>query len=705
LLPIVIWLAILGKSTAATYPHVEHMVNRVSLSRQSENGTENDRELAKTTEHSLHDVSDRVIELRGIIEKGKSEKDSTDRDLYQYLSDFQEQEKKFNDQFQELICTLNESQLSDIIDEMNKLQDQAQMAWDLKQKQLTDLDEILHHENYTDTALANNEDDAKKEDDVQKECASLAAYLGKANETAQAELMELDKHEEEVTKLQNKLEDCVCPCVWGVWSDWSECTKTCKAGSQSRKRIVAKIPRNGGGCKGGSVETITCNTEVCCPVDCVWGIWEPWPDCPSGCPLEGGQHEKIRTRDRKVEASCNGELCRGKDYEKQPCSREEEVLDMLGTCLSGKVHLAKEKNEMTEDLKKCKDSASTAKAKDHSGNIMVVSESSVTVVDLARNQDCRYEATIDDTYGGITTGGSGGAVTSSGEPIICADGFDQCYKWSGGTWSVIYTIDFTQLPNANTLASVAIDDWIFFAGGAGFSVLYNPGEQIIGHILKETDHTFLLKDDGTVLKDSSASPAGPPNLSTAKSAACAALVVSEGTRRVIAVLGGLKKANFKEVAKGDMELFDCDMSETNPTCTKLSNGPSLLTARGNFGCGVITAEDGSRILFAMRQSEHMATTEVLDVSSTTVGNWGSWQKVSYDVSDTDVVYGHQSFLPLKDDTKGLWFLANKNYYYEVTCASISQCTFTKRQLSLTGAYTLPLGATPLLVHEEDFNCA
>merc|ERR1712029_1332178 len=366
LLPIVIWLAILGKSTAATYPHVEHMVNRVSLSRQSENGTENDRELAKTTEHSLHDVSDRVIELRGIIEKGKSEKDSTDRDLYQYLSDFQEQEKKFNDQFQELICTLNESQLSDIIDEMNKLQDQAQMAWDLKQKQLTDLDEILHHENYTDTALANNEDDAKKEDDVQKECASLAAYLGKANETAQAELMELDKHEEEVEKLQNKLEDCVCPCVWGVWSDWSECTKTCKAGSQSRKRIVAKIPRNGGGCKGGSVETITCNTEVCCPVDCVWGIWEPWPDCPSGCPLEGGQHEKIRTRDRKVEASCNGELCRGKDYEKQPCSREEEVLDMLGTCLSGKVHLAKEMNEMTEDLKKCKDSASTAKAKDHS---------------------------------------------------------------------------------------------------------------------------------------------------------------------------------------------------------------------------------------------------------------------------------------------------------------------------------------------------
>jgi len=367
LLPIVIWLAILGKSTAATYPHVEHMAHRVKMSRQSQNGTEDNRMLPQTTGHSLQDVSDRVIELRGFIEKGKSEKDSTDRDLYQYLSDFQEQEKRFNEQFQELICTLNESQLSDIIDEMNKLQDQAQMAWNLKQKQLTDLYDILHHENYTDTALANIEDDAQKEDDVQKECASLAAYLTKANETAQAELNELDKHEQEVEKLQNKLEDCVCPCVWGVWSDWSECTKTCKAGSQSRKRIVAKIPRNGGGCKGGSVETITCNTEVCCPVDCVWGIWEPWPDCPSGCPLEGGQHEKIRTRDRKVEASCNGELCKGKDYEKQPCSREEEVLDMLGTCLSGKVHLAKEKNEMTEDLKKCKDSASTAKAKEHSG--------------------------------------------------------------------------------------------------------------------------------------------------------------------------------------------------------------------------------------------------------------------------------------------------------------------------------------------------
>ena len=69
----------------------------------------------------MQDVSDRVTELKAIIEMGKSEKDGTDRDLYQYWDAFREQQKKFNETFDTLICTLGEDELSDIIDEMEHL--------------------------------------------------------------------------------------------------------------------------------------------------------------------------------------------------------------------------------------------------------------------------------------------------------------------------------------------------------------------------------------------------------------------------------------------------------------------------------------------------------------------------------------------------------------------------------------------------------
>jgi len=78
---------------------------------------------------------------------------------------------------------------------------------------------------------------------------------------------------------------------------------------------------------GPDYEEKSCNDDVCCPVDCVWGQWEEWPSCPSGCRADGESQEKTRTRDRAVEESCNGQKCQGEDYEKKKCSREQELLD------------------------------------------------------------------------------------------------------------------------------------------------------------------------------------------------------------------------------------------------------------------------------------------------------------------------------------------------------------------------------------------
>ena len=55
------------------------------------------------------------------------------------------------------------------------------MSWYLKQEQLTELYTILHHENYTDTALA------KGEDKIEELCQGLNEYIIKVNETAQEE--------------------------------------------------------------------------------------------------------------------------------------------------------------------------------------------------------------------------------------------------------------------------------------------------------------------------------------------------------------------------------------------------------------------------------------------------------------------------------------------------------------------------------------
>ena len=57
-----------------------------------------------------------------------------------------------------------------------------------------------------------------------------------------------------------------CPvvdCEWENWSVWSDCTKSCDGGTQTRTR--GKIPAQHGGaeCEGASEQTRDCNTDNC----------------------------------------------------------------------------------------------------------------------------------------------------------------------------------------------------------------------------------------------------------------------------------------------------------------------------------------------------------------------------------------------------------------------------------------------------------
>ena len=53
-------------------------------------------------------------------------------------------------------------------------------------------------------------------------------------------------------------------CIWAEWSSFSECTKSCGGGFQTKSRVVATLPLYGGAaCEGDAFESNVCNAEAC----------------------------------------------------------------------------------------------------------------------------------------------------------------------------------------------------------------------------------------------------------------------------------------------------------------------------------------------------------------------------------------------------------------------------------------------------------
>jgi len=264
---------------------------------------------------------DDVLALNRDIELGQSKDAGTDRDLHQWWDEFRELKELFESHFDDLICTAPE-ELEDIHNELVRLHEKMKLAWDLKQEQLSEIKVILYAVNYTDTGLANGGGANTGDELVDANCEDIADYVENANKTAWEEKEELVEHEEEIEDFDFKMETHPCPCVWGEWGEWPTCSTTCEAGKTVRERPVEKEAiNNGTECEGDSLEEAVCNDDVCCPVDCVWGEWSDWQDCPSGCEPQ----EKLRTRRVDIPDSCNGQVCEGHDFEEMPCSREAEL--------------------------------------------------------------------------------------------------------------------------------------------------------------------------------------------------------------------------------------------------------------------------------------------------------------------------------------------------------------------------------------------
>nr|XP_040023734.1 SCO-spondin [Gasterosteus aculeatus aculeatus] len=122
---------------------------------------------------------------------------------------------------------------------------------------------------------------------------------------------------------------CVATCQWSAWSSWSPCDVTCGLGLQQRYRS----PLNPAGairiqpCAGDSSEARRCSGS-CFPVlpDGVWGKWTSWSECSKTC-FNHVDDVGIRLRFR----SCNHTLtafngtvedsaCDGDGEDQEPCN-------------------------------------------------------------------------------------------------------------------------------------------------------------------------------------------------------------------------------------------------------------------------------------------------------------------------------------------------------------------------------------------------
>ncbi|KAK3603588.1 hypothetical protein CHS0354_017303 [Potamilus streckersoni] len=133
-------------------------------------------------------------------------------------------------------------------------------------------------------------------------------------------------------KCTNKM-DAVVDGGWSDWTNWTTCTKPCSSGKQYSYRLCNNpVPKCGGElCDGLNTVAQTCNDDIPC---CEVGPWSNWTDCSKSCDsgiqtrtaefLDERSYEYCDISVLREERPCNTEPCNAtcivSDWEESPCS-------------------------------------------------------------------------------------------------------------------------------------------------------------------------------------------------------------------------------------------------------------------------------------------------------------------------------------------------------------------------------------------------
>ncbi|CAL8400400.1 unnamed protein product [Gadus morhua 'NCC'] len=105
---------------------------------------------------------------------------------------------------------------------------------------------------------------------------------------------------------------------WSLWTPWGQCSVSCGAGLQSRYRFCSAPPRSGSGlpCLGDHRKDQACVGPPC-DRDGGWGQWSNWTDCTKSC--GGGVQSRRRECDSPAPEG-EGDYCEGLGTEVTACS-------------------------------------------------------------------------------------------------------------------------------------------------------------------------------------------------------------------------------------------------------------------------------------------------------------------------------------------------------------------------------------------------
>lgn len=139
--------------------------------------------------------------------------------------------------------------------------------------------------------------------------------------------------------------------TWGNWTEWTQCSRECGSGRQSRTRECIVTDKAAINCTGDRVQIQECNTHPCpskdysflqqcctavqylhsfcpyCAPDCTiavfrtvvdggWTDWTDWSDCSATC----GQGDQVRRRNcTNPPPQYGGDDCEGESVETRSC--------------------------------------------------------------------------------------------------------------------------------------------------------------------------------------------------------------------------------------------------------------------------------------------------------------------------------------------------------------------------------------------------